>query len=1019
MTPLLLDQPYYYSRTASDRHKQRPSPTTNHLQAMPRQSRETYQSDSDSPVSLGSNYESGLDFDEDLISDDEDIDPELQGPKPRKNDKAAQLASTLMKDLAVDDSIDFLDDDADYVALPEDMDMDEDDDDDLLNNLRNAAHMKRKRPKSASSFKRQVMNNKDLDPEKRTYMSRGNAAFVRGDLETAWKNYVEVIKIDNKSYNAYKTLAEICQMQNKYNKCCKFMLMAALSNPSDVALWGQAAELSTDLGHIDQAIYCYTRAIASKNTEHDYDFIIRRSGLYKQKRQYGRALEGLQRLSQQYPEDSSVVKQLADVYVHQKRYNDAIALYNRILEKNMNPTETKVPRFNWSELNILTELYISKRSWTSAINIIKIVARWIQKRTDETWWDEQQDCDAEFDERRGPAIMKKKPKFYNECAGRPHDLPIDIRFKLGFLRLELDQKEEALRHYAFLFLEEDKWEVSDLFYEAGKHLESKGFYEDAITYLKGVIDEEHLAEVQYLLGKCYAEIKEYETAKAHLLEAMKDDPDNDYLKTILIEVLYYTNDHDDQALASRLIRELKAPKADEAQPESTDYVPPADDDDDQDNIALIKNAREYKDTKKETLTEEEREEIEQRATRMVLDKFNRMKRLQEAIDQGHKAAASAWMNIASQLIDMFTSVKAFFPKNRKSTFRGIVMYLRRKQDLDINNRLARINNLYEGITETTNSRVTLTAQTEFRGLSYDQWLYIFVQNALLVRLFDHNLDEAISILEVAFDVNVFIQDKQRVMILRFVRLSLAIDQQDYIPTVCNNVRYVLTSTQFSPTVYGIFMCCFASGVAAWAAFSNYNHQKYFLRQLKAYDSLLYSSKVSGAAHVTVDVKGMSFDKELPLLLYMYACLLGSNRAYSSPIVYLTRAYKKCYNDPTICLMLGLAHVHRSMQRNSSNRHMQLLQGISFLLEYRDRRSKNSTDYEKQEIEYNFGRLFHMLGLPALAINHYNKVLEYHETLKDNPDYDLLIDAAYNLTLIYTINGNTAMTEELTDKYLTI
>lgn len=996
---------------------------------MPRRnSEEASESDHDMDVSLDDNYQSGLEFEGGVISEDEEeIDPLLQSGRPRskktagQNEKISELTRTIINDFEADDdeapaSIDFSDDDDDYVPLPENMDIDVDDDDDLLNNLRNAAHMKRKRPKSASNFKRQVVNNKDLDPEKRTYMSRGNEAFARGDLETAWKNYAEVIKIDNKSYNAYKTLAEICQMQKKYNKCCNYMLMGALSNPSDTALWGQAAELSAELGHVDQAIYCYTRAIATKNTEHDYEFIIKRSILYKQKGQYGRALEGLQRLNLQYPEDSAITKFLADVYVHQKRLNDAIALYNRILEKNMNPTETKVPRFSWSELNILTELYISKRSWVAAINTIKLVARWIQKRSDETWWDEQQDCDAEFDDRRGEIIMKKRPKYYNECAHRPHNIPIDIRFKLGYLRLELDQKDEALRHYDFLQLEEDKLEVSDLFLDAGKHLESKGYFEDAITYLREVTDEDHENEVEYLLGKCYAEIKEYSIAKIHLLEAMKHDRDNNYLKAILTEVLYYTLDPEDTHLAAQLMEEIdqQRTKGDEEEV-GNEFIPQEDDD----NIALIKNAREYKATKKETMTEEEREEIEQRATRMVLDKFNRMKRLQEAIDQGHKAAATAWMNIASQLIDMFTSTKAFFPKNRKSTFRGIVMYLRRKQDMDINNRLARINNLYGGITDTSNSRVTLTAQTEFRGLTYDQWLYIFIQNALLVRQFDGKLDEAISILEVAFDVNVFIQDKARVMILRLVRLSLAINQQDFLPTVCNNIRYVLSLTQFSPTIYGIFMCCFGSGIAAWAAFSNYNHQKYFLRQLKAYDSLLTSSSVSGAAHVTVDVKGLTFNKELPLLLYIYACLLGSNRAYSSPIVYLTRAYKKCYNDPTICLMLGLAHVHRSMQRNSSNRHMQLLQGISFLLEYRENRNKNSTVYEKQEIEYNFGRLFHMLGLPALAIDHYNKVLDFHETLQDDPDYDLLVDAAYNLTLIYNINGNSKMTRELTDKYLTI
>jgi len=97
----------------------------------------------------------------------------------------------------------------------------------------------------------------------------------------------------------------------------------------------------------------------------------------------------------------------------------------------------------------------------------------------------------------------------------------------------------------------------------------------------------------------------------------------------------------------------------------------------------------------------------------------------------------------------------------------------------------------------------------------------------------------------------------------------------------------------------------------------------------------------------------------------------------------------------------------------------LLQGISYLLEYKESREKGATIYEKQEIEYNFGRLFHMLGLPTLAIHHYTKVLGYHDDLIDDPTYDMLMEAAYNLSLIYTINGNTALAHSIYDKYLTI
>ncbi|PIS49959.1 hypothetical protein CJI97_004646 [Candidozyma auris] len=978
----------------------------------------------------GSEYNTESEYDDDIISEDDDIDPALpratrsKGGKSKKPSaseaRAAQLTRQIYADFdAVDEEnpqpVIFSDDeydDEDYVD--EENSMDIDDEGDLLSNLRSAAHMKRKGPKSSQGFKRQVMRSKEMDPELRTYMSRANAAFVRGDLESAWKSYIDVIKIDNKNFNAYKTLAEISQMQGNYGRSCCYMFMAALSSPSDTGLWGQVAELSTELGFIDQAIYCYTRAIAAKNNEHDYEHILNRSQLYKEKKQFGRALEGLQRLQTQYPEESDVVKVLAEVYVAQRRNNDAINLYMRMLERNMNPSDAiKVPRFGWSELNILLELYINQESWIQAISVLKLVARWIQRRSDETWWDEQDD-DAEFDDRRPLAIRKKKPQMYEKCVNRPHHLPIDIRFKLGCLRLELDQKDEAVTHLRFLNREADKRDVADLFYSAGKNLELKGHYEEAISFLKEVDDDDLTTDTAIHLGQCYYELGDFKNAKVQSLKALRGDPDNVDVKLNLVQALIGLDERD---AAKKLLQEIendslnKRDKEDKAAESSIL--------DDEDNLALIGSARNYKDTKKEAMTEEQKAEIEKTATRMVLEKFSRMEKLQEQIDRNNNVAAMAWMKLASQLIDMFTSIKAFFPRSTRDGFRGVVMYLRRKQDSDIYNRLARIHNLYEGISDTTASKATLISKSEFRGLTYDQWLYIFVQNALLLRYFNNDIKEAVNILEVAFDVNVFIQDKQRSMLLRLARLSLAINQQDFIVSVCNNVRYVLSSTQFSSTIYATFMCCFASGISAWAAFSNYNHQKYFLRQLKAYDSLRTSTEVSGAAHVTVDVKNMKFDKELPSLLYIYACLLGSNRTFSSPIVYLTRAYKEYYNDPTICLMLGLAHVHRSMQRNSSNRHMQLLQGISYLLEYKEHRSVNSTVYEKQEIEYNFGRLFHMLGLPALAIDHYNKVLSFHEQLQNDPDYDLSIDAAYNLTLIYTINGNTKMTQNLTNKYLTI
>lgn len=974
----------------------------------------------------GSEYISDDQMSESESGSDMDIDPLLSQGVPSSNrvKKGKKTAVKMEQAYASDE------DSESGFPTPIIFSDDEDGHDDLndgysfRDNIKAAAgfKMRGKMRAAAAGFKRRAMNtsNPANDPEVRDHLSRANEAFVNGDLSTAWHHYQEVIKLDPKSYIAYRTLGEICQMRKQMNRCCLYWLLAAECGEADDQFWGMVAELSAELGHITQAIHCYTKAIAKLDGKSG-QYIMERSLLYQQIKQYGRALEGFQRLHKMYPTDNSVVKNLASVYVEQKRLNDAINLYVRILEANRNPQpNVEYPKFNWSELNIVSELFMSQHSWKPAIKVIKIVARWKQNREDETWWDEQDD-DAEFDDNyRRKVLYARKPAQAELFMARDYSLPIDIRFKLGCFRLELDQRDEAIAHFMYLF-KEKRDEVVDLFYDAGCSLEAKGYYGDAIRFLMCLYNIEEHKDLGFLLGKCLLEIEDYIRAKDTLLKALYLDPENVDLKLSLIEAYYHTGD---MGKAAQLMEEVSKTRVSQTRDNSHRLIDSKEAHDEEeeesnqeDNLALIKNSVYYKSVRRVQMTDEERMEVEANATNIVLNKFNRMNKLQEAIDKGHKVAASAWMKLASQLIEMFMEVRSLFPKNRKTTFKGIVH--KRRKSMAFDDKLMRLYNLYEGITQSDNSKLEFLSQKEFRGLDYDQWLYIFVQYALLLRQFENNLEEATQIINVAQDVSVFVQDKSRLMMLRIVRLVLAIGQDDYAVAVPNHVRWLLVSSQFSPTIYDVFMCCFSSGIAAWASFSNYNHQKYFLRHVKAYDSLLTNTKVSGAANITADTSSVDLKREHPQLLYIYACLLGSNRSYSSPIVYLTRVYREYYNDPTICLSLGLAHVHRSMQRNSSNRHIQVLQGLSYLMEYREARLKGATVYEKQEIEYNFGRLFHMIGLPSLAVKHYENVLGYHDELADDPNYDMLVEAAYNLSLIYTLSGNSEKTLILYTKYLTI
>lgn len=898
---------------------------------------------------------------------------------------------------------------------------DADEDYDFLDAVREAGNFRSRKPKKSakSSFlKRSMRRTKNDDPEIHHLLALGNKAFVDKDWEGSLEIFREVIRKDNKNFAAYKTLGEIYRELGMLNECCNYWFLAATMNSADGEFWGTVGHLSAELGHTEQAIECYTRAIGASNNK-DMKAILARAKLYKEQKRWGRALEGFQKVHLANPTNTKIIKELASIYVEQKRVNDAIKLYMDILDQNINPDAANkhaTPKFTWSELNILSELCATLHSYRLGIKVLKLLSRWIQGRLEETWWDEVDD-DSEFDARRFLGMDKRPYSEQLAAKEKPYEIPIDIRFKLGTLRLGLGDKDEALRHFEFLKTEEN---VLDLYWEAGVLLESNGYYEDALTYLVKYEEEESEGEMENeaqlisLLGKCYQEVGEYQKAAAAyeiIIHSMPDDIDT---KLALAEVLYHIGEIE---ASQQLLKEVanQAKKSGEVieGEEKTQNEGATQGDNAIIQNHIIQRARKTK------LSDEEKIELENNAKRKVLEKYHRMQRLEAAIIKGDSVAITAWIQLASQLVEMFMSVRSFFPRDKNRIFKGIVFY-RRKKQMGIDEKMARIYNLHEGInTDDSQARLVLTSKKDYRGLDYNIWFTIFVQYALSLAKFEGNLEYAVQITDVATDVSVFVQDKNKEMILKMLRLMFGIAQKDVNATVMTYVRFFLSANQFSPFIYKFFMCCFSSGIEAWETFSNYNHQKFFLRQLKAFDSILtYQKHITGMATLTADVKSIKTKREHAELLYVYANLLGGSRSYVSSIVYLNRAYKHYNRDPMICLVLGLAHVHRSMQRLSSNRHIQLLQGVSYILEYTKHRSLDASPYELQEINYNLGRLFHMLGLTTLAVNSYNKVFALHDSIEDE-DFNLLMEAAYNLSLIYNINGNSNLARDITEKYLVV
>lgn len=105
-----------------------------------------------------------------------------------------------------------------------------------------------------------------------------------------------------------------------------------------------------------------------------------------------------------------------------------------------------------------------------------------------------------------------------------------------------------------------------------------------------------------------------------------------------------------------------------------------------------------------------------------------------------------------------------------------------------------------------------------------------------------------------------------------------------------------------------------------------------------------------------------------------------------------------------------------MQRQSDNRHLQIVQAFSFLLNYRDSRIASENPGRVQEAEYNIGRALHQLGLLHLALPYYERALSVRGV---DAKYDLTQSAAYNVQLIYVMSGNPGKARDIVEEYLTI
>lgn len=609
------------------------------------------------------------------------------------------------------------------------------------------------------------------------------------------------------------------------------------------------------------------------------------------------AIECFRQLLKLLPYEMSTVRELAHLYSKEGRIDEAVTLYENT--SNHYITTQDRDTFNWSELNIMAELYMTAAEstqraelWRTIISRIKSVARWLRGRQFENWWNDRDD-DAEWD--LDNVRRKSEPKLLSTTDYEAYRLPIELRVKLGKARLMLRNDSEALKHFEFLE-EEDPDEMFDLFSEAADALLQREQWREALDYYAKITDvpEANGPELWFSMAKAFKEVGEFEQAEECLNAILANAAQDTEALVALAEVYECTDRRQDALETINRVIEIRRPSDDvEHDTNMEDYSSNAGDEEigeagffAKDRSAIASRTLKHPVRKRrpgiriKPQNTENLADYEARKTDETKSKFMALHLTHNAMLSGDVHATEQWMTAASDLIDDFRIIRAFYPSEKKNIFRGLGRG-RGAKTLSVTEQLQGMaTRLEESIT--AGRAVTKQAANleEFRGFTFAQWLEVFLQYSLLLVLANEELD-AYAVLDSASSANVFYHDGVRLMRIQVMKMILTILAED-VQAGGAQARWLMLNCLFRDDALRFYGSALASGSNAQTLYNESGNQKFLLRYIKTMDVMIYGKQIPN----TISIKELAQSNESmspanihPILLLLYGHLLSTGRGY--------------------------------------------------------------------------------------------------------------------------------------------
>lgn len=427
--------------------------------------------------------------------------------------------------------------------------------------------------------------------------------------------------------------------------------------------------------------------------------------------------------------------------------------------------------------------------------------------------------------------------------------------------------------------------------------------------------------------------------------------------------------------------------------------------------------------------------------REIISSFKRLDELWEPAEDGNEEAIKEVLSITRELIEEFSTFDLFY-SNRKE---DLMTYFRRVTGGDLWKESALMvlavvaNNAEDGETDPELREWPDKPPTDFWGIHFDRWCDAFGRYATLLAN-EGDEEQCFATLDIALQANVFHRSQTYHQQLQICRLACALAADNSLQASVA-ARWLLKEYPFGTDLFRIYsavnrLCSFPEGFATGPAY------KVLMRYIKTVDYALLTpeqriaynfrdtreTKGGFRNNINVEDVGQVKDHD-PALFALYAHVLMCGGSYMAALNYYFRAFAITPEDPVLNLSIGVAYIQHAMKRLSENRQYQIQQGLSFVYRYYDLRTKSPHAIHRQEAEFNVGRMWHSLGLVALALPAYERCAALREQVKqelqDQCQYgnwgheDFSTDAAFAMQSIYAISGNFEGALDVTQRLLVI